>query len=270
MIRSIAVVLTGMLLGLAVPAQAASGRQAEAAPPVREDGKFCKFYKVENPKVVTLLIDRTLPVTNAQDRKDAEAALDKALGMLEQGQRLRVATIRESVGSSQVLFDDCRPGVPQGAASFFSKPASSQDLRTDTPVFEAEAKAAVAAAVHEKNRLPQAPQSAIVATIADVGRMFRGQMVGLVLASDMIEGRLADLAPTPDATLDPRSRDKLLTKAAELDLVPRLEGVVVHSFKINHWDRKNRPVLADTTIRDLREFWIEYFRMTGATSAAIN
>lgn len=268
----VAAAVAGLMCVLASGAvDAASKKRTETPPPpAREDGRFCTFYGVKNPKLVVLMVDRTLPVTNAQDRKDADEAMRRALDMVGPGQRLRIVTIREDVGSSQKLYDDCRPGAPKGFSSYFEKPVSSEDLRVDNPVFDKEVRDAVEAAVHEKNRLRQSPQSAIVATIADVGRMYRGQLVGLVLASDMIEGRLADLAPAPDTSLDVRTREKILQKAVELDQVPHLEGVEVQAFKINQWDRRDRPVLTDAAARDLRDFWIDFFRMAGASSVSIN
>lgn len=254
-----------------VAAEAAPKKKSEAPPPVaHEDGTFCKFYGVKDPKVVVLMIDRTLPVTNALDRQDAASALEKALELTGPGYRLRVVTIREDVGSSKKLFDDCRPGVPQDIKSWFTAPTQSEDIRIDNPSFEGKVKAVVDATVHESNRLPQAPQSAIVATVADIGRTFRGRLSGLVLASDMIEGRLDDIAPAPDARMNSRVREELLGKAGELDQIPRLEGVTVVSYKINQWDRKNRPVLTDGTVKDIRDFWIDYFRMAGAASVSIN
>ncbi|KAF0224486.1 MAG: hypothetical protein FD176_1070 [Rhodospirillaceae bacterium] len=252
----------------AAAAQARRNAQTPAAVPEHEDGKFCKFYGVADPKMVVLMIDRTLPVTNGADREDAQAAMSLALELVGPGQRLRIVTIREDIGSSKKLFDDCRPGHPAGIASYFISPPNPDDLRVDQPAFISAVKAAVAAGVD--GRLPQSPQSAIISTIAAVGRQFQGRLVGLILASDMIEGRLADLAPTPDSRLDNRTRNGLLERAAELGQIPRLDKVRVESFKVNQWDRKARPILSDDTAKDLRDFWDDYFRLAGAGPVKIN
>ncbi|MBR9972172.1 hypothetical protein [Magnetospirillum sulfuroxidans] len=265
-------VLSCALMGGVEAGAAAARKNVSPAlvAPEHEDGAFCKFYRVTNPKIVVLMIDRTLPVTNASDREDAKEAMTQALLMTEMGQRLRIITIREDIGSSKKLFDDCRPGRPKGIASLFEAPENPEDLKVDEPAFNNAVKAAVDAAVDERNRLQQSPQSAIINTIASVGRQFQGRLAGLVLSSDMIEGRLADLTPKPDAGLDVRTRNGLLEKAAELGQIPRLDGVMVKSFTVNLWDRKNRPVLSDATAKDLRDFWIDYFRMAGVSSVTIN
>ncbi len=243
-------------------------RNAQAPVAEHEDGKFCKFYGVANPKMVVLMIDRTLPVTNAADREDAQAAMKLALELVEPGQRLRIVTIREDIGSSKKLFDDCRPGRPSGISSYFESPPNPEDLRMDQPAFDGAVKVAVAAGVD--GRLPQSPQSAIISTIAAVGRQFQGRLVALILASDMIEGRLADLAVSPDSRLDSRTRNSLLERATELGQIPRLDKVRVETFKVNQWDRKTRPILADDTAKDLRDFWDDYFRLAGAGPVKIN
>lgn len=230
-------------------------------PALAASGEICAIFNSDpsEERVVLVLIDRTSPL-RADAQKAVRNAVAAAKAAAQQGDRLQIAAISDSMVNRRTLYDDCKPGQ---APSIWKRPLEPEQLKHYTTRFEAEIAAVVES---ELKRKTVTKTSALVESIAEYSKLFRpGTLRQVFLASDLLDNTQFGL---PKAALAPYDRQQLLAGADSIGRIAKLRSVsvTVYGFGVNDEDGTRLP---DDRRRDIEALWAEYFRRSGASFQAI-
>jgi len=214
-----------------------------------------------------VFVDVTTPYDET-DKREIRRIFGEIVTALGTGDRLSLRTIEDQYATSQLIFDDCKPGCPE------SQSALDEYLGTGCATTQAQADLDqfLGTLIQKIQPLIRNDQEALHSDIiATVGRLTNAyteehRYDEIVLYSDMLEN-----SPSrPWTWVQQQSEETLLRAVTDAGLLPRADGAVVRIFGFGRVHNDGRPQLDEAVDNRLRRFWTNYFTAGGATEVLFN